>query len=51
MVPTSTGKPGKTIVDFLAKGKSGNCELTRKVREFYIKYWKRKGNLPKILKK
>ena len=51
MVPTRTGKPGKMRKLFPVREKSGNFEQTGKVREFYPKYWKNEGNLPKILEK
>ena len=40
MVPTETGKPGKTARHFSVREKSGNVCKTGKVREFYSKYWK-----------
>ena len=40
MVPTRTRKPGKTGEHFPVGEKLGNFVKTRKVREFYTKYWK-----------
>ena len=51
MVPTRTGKPGKMRKLFPVREKSGNFEQTEKVREFWAKYWKNEGILPKILGK
>ena len=49
MVPTRTGKPGKTGEHFSVKEKSGNFAKTGKAREFYPKYWKiRKNNTGKV---
>ena len=42
-VPTQTGKPGKMGRHFPVKKKSGNFELTWKVRENHTKYWKTPG--------
>ena len=39
MVPTRTEKPGKIGEHFPVGGKLGNFAKTRKVREFYPKYW------------
>ena len=51
MLPTWIGKPGKMRKLFPVREKSGDFEQTRKVREFYPKYWKNEGILPKILEK
>ena len=40
MVPAGTGKPGKMGDHFPVREKSGNFAQTRKVGEFYLKYWK-----------
>ena len=45
MVPTRTGKPGKMGRHFPIREKSGNFTKTRKVREFYLKYWKNQEKL------
>ena len=48
MVPTGTGKkgePGKMRRHFSVREKSGNFAKTRKVREFYSKYWENLKNL------
>ena len=42
-------KPGKMRKLFPVREKWGNFEQAGKIREFYQKYWKSEGNLPKIL--
>ena len=51
MVPASTVEPGKCIPIFQSREKSGDFEHIGKVREFYPKYWKSDGILPKLLEK
>ena len=43
-----TGKPGKMGKHFPVREKSENFVKTRKVREFYSKYWKTEKNTGKV---